>query len=190
MLCASCVVFSGRIPPAHQIMSSEGTPLDALESGEISNSADEGRMAAILRDMNASGADVGAAGAQQALPPMPVHAVRSLPPPIDARQMGAVQSQQQQSHYVQVEEEAPVEESKPRRKNLWSSIADRIRDPFFVAMLVFILSLPVLHTAMAKAVPWAFAVGGQLSYIGLIAISCLAGVLFGLYKASHDVLGL
>lgn len=173
-------------------MSSEGTPLDALESGEISNSADEGRMAAILRDMNASGADVGAAGAQQALPPMPVHAVRSLPPPIDARQMGAVQQQSQphQQHYVQVDEEASVEEAKPRRKNLWSSIADRVRDPFFVAMLVFILSLPVLHTAMAKVVPWAFAVGGQLSYIGLIAISCMAGGLFGLYKASHDVLGM
>ena len=175
-------------------MSSEGTPLDALETGEISNSADEGRMAAILRDMNASGADVGASSAQQAMPPMPVHAVRSLPPPIDARQMGAVQQQSQQSqqsqHYVQVDEEASVEEVKPRRKNLWSSIADRVRDPFFVAMLVFILSLPVLHTSMAKVVPWAFAVGGQLSYIGLIAISCLAGGLFGLYKASHDVLGM
>ena len=174
-------------------MSSEGTPLDSLETGEISNSADEGRMAAILRDMNASGADVGAEAAQQALPPMPVHSVRSLPPPIDARQMGAVQQshqsqQSQQSHYVQVEE-AP-EETKPRRKNLWSWVADRVRDPFFVAMLVFILSLPVLHTAMAKVVPWAFAVGGQLSYIGLITISLLAGGLFGLYKASHDVLGL
>jgi hypothetical protein len=174
-------------------MSSEGTPLDALETGEISNSADEGRMAAILRDMNASGADVGGGGAsqqQQQQLPMPVHALRSLPPPIDARQMGAVPQQSQQSqHYVQVDDESRVEEVKPRRKNLWSAVVERIRDPLFVAMLVFILSLPVLHTAMSKVVPWAFAVGGQLSYIGLITISLLAGGLFGLYKASNDLVG-
>lgn len=175
-------------------MSSEGTPLDALETGEISNSADEGRMAAILRDMNASGADVGSQPqsqqAQQSQLPMPVHPPRSLPPPIDARQMGAVSQHQLQhpQNYVQVDEE-PVEEVKPRRKNLWSSVVERIRDPLFVAMLVFVLSLPVLHTALSKIVPWAFAVGGQLSYIGLIATSLLAGGLFGLYKASNDMLG-
>ena len=177
-------------------MSSEGTPLDALETGEFSNSADAGRMAAILADMNASGADVGAGSAppvQQMMPPMPMQSARSLPPPIDARQLGAVSQQSQsqsQSHYVQVDEDREiVSESKPRKRNLWSSLVDRIRDPLFVAMLVFILSLPVLHTAMSKVAPWAFAVGGQLSYIGLIASSLLAGGLFGMYKASHDLLG-
>jgi hypothetical protein len=171
-------------------MSSEGTPLDALETGEISNSADEGKMAAILRDMNASGADVGAPSGQHILPPMPLQSTQSLPPPIDARQMGAVAPpSHQQSHYVQVEDERAVDVVKPRRKNLWSSLVDRIRDPLFVAMLVFILSLPVLHTGMSKVAPWAFAIGGQLSYIGLVAISLLAGGLFGLYKASHDLLG-
>jgi hypothetical protein len=45
-----------------------GTPIDALESGNVTNAADASRMAEILRDMNASGADV-AAGQQVAQQP-------------------------------------------------------------------------------------------------------------------------
>jgi hypothetical protein len=44
-------------------MAENGTPLDALETGEVANTADASRMANILRDMNASGADVVSADA-------------------------------------------------------------------------------------------------------------------------------
>ncbi len=73
---------------------------------------------------------------------------------------------------------------------MWSSILERIIDPIVVALIVFIVSLPVLHTFVGKYASWAFAIGGQLSWFGLIAMSVLAGMLFGLYRATRDVLGL
>jgi len=43
---------------------------------------------------------------------------------------------------------------------------------------MFFLSLPMFHSAASKVVPWAFAVGGELSYLGLIVKSLFAGGLF------------
>jgi hypothetical protein len=157
---------------------SDGTPLDALESGDVANAADASRVQAILQDMNASGADTGSAAppmvsqGQQMMPPMAQGMPPMMPP------MG-----RQQQHYVPIEDER-----KPMKKNVWSTTLERIRDPLFVSLLVFALSLPVLHTFLGKYASWAFAVGGQLSWLGLIALSLLAGLLFGTYKTASDLL--
>ncbi len=82
------------------------------------------------------------------------------------------------------------EEYRPRRKNMWGSITEKLRDPLIVSIIVFVLSLPVLHTMLAKYVGWAFAVGGQLSWLGLIALSLLAGVIFGLTQGLTKLMGL
>jgi hypothetical protein len=174
-----------------------GTPLDALESGQVPNEADASRMAEILRDMNASGADV-AAGQPQMPPQMP-------PPQMQMQQMpqmpmggmnGQVpmmvqqhqqQHQQHQQNFVPYEDESSVVVPK---ENVWSNILDRLIDPLVVAVLIFTLSLPVLQTFLSKYATWAFSLGGQLSWLGLIAKSLFAGVLFALYKLAASALGL
>jgi len=188
-----------------------GTPIDALESGNVPNAADASRMAEILRDMNASGAEVAAGApsvadvsAQQAapMPPpqmmpmaqMPMMPMGQMPIGMGGMGMGGMNGQipmmvqQQQPNFVPYEEESHI--AGPPKKNVWSNIFDNVIDPMFVAFLVFTLSLPVLQTFLSKYATWAFSVGGQLSWLGLIAKSLLAGVLFALYKLAGGALGL
>jgi hypothetical protein len=168
-------------------MSAEnGTPLEALETGEVANAADASRMANILRDMNASGADVISTNAprehinmpMQPMPPMQMaHNPMSNPlPPMMTHQ----------PLYIPVEEEQ--ESYAPVRKNIWSRILETILDPLFVGILVLVLSLPVLHTVLGKYASWAYVLGGQLSWAGLLVKSLIAAVLFGLYRALSDFL--
>lgn len=151
-------------------MSDAGTSLESLESGNVENAADEARMAAILRDMQQTD-DV---GTREQMPtnniPMP-----PMPP--------AASSYSAQTQFVPVEEaeDAPVA-VKPRRTNVWGRILGYIRDPLMVAILMFVLSLPGFHTVVSKIVPWAFAVGGELSYLGLILKSLFAGALFAVLQ--------
>jgi len=189
-----------------------GTPIDALESGNVPNAADASRMAEILRDMNASGADVAAGGAaapppqmmappqmqQQMMPQMQQQMMpqmmQQMPMPMNA--MGGmngqvpmmVQQQQQAPQFVPYDDE-PSNASTPK-KNVWSNILDGLVDPLVVAVLIFTLSLPVLQTFLSKYATWAFSLGGQLSWLGLIAKSILGAVLFALYKMAGSALGL
>jgi hypothetical protein len=158
---------------------SDGTPIDSLESGDVANAADASRVQAILQDMNASGAEVG--GSQ--VPPMPQGQMmpqgqQMMPPMMPPMMMPQMA---RPSQYIPLDEDR-----KPTRKNVWSSALERIRDPIVVALLVFVLSLPVLHIFLGKYATWAFAVGGQLSWLGLIALSLLSGLLFGVYKGVAD----
>jgi hypothetical protein len=98
-----------------------------------------------------------------------------------------VQQQQQPPQFVPYEDDST---SVGPQKNVWSNILDRLFDPIIVAVLVFTLSLPVLQTFLSKYATWAFSLGGQLSWLGLIAKSILAGVLFALYKVVGSALGL
>ena len=96
------------------------------------------------------------------------------------------QQQQQQQRYIAVDDD----EYKPRKKNMWSNISSYIRDPIIVTTLLFVLMLPMLHTQLAKVAGWAFAVGGQLSWLGLIAISIIGGIGFGLVRGAANLAGL
>jgi hypothetical protein len=175
---------------------SDGTPIDALDTGEISSAADEQKMAAILSEMNSMGADVAAQQAQQQQPPQynpmaqmpPMQPMQPMPPmpPMMMQQPPMYQQQQYQQHYVPVDEE-PEQVKGKKKRNVWSSIMDRILDPIIVAFIVFVVSLPVLHTFIGKYASWAFAVGGQLSWFGLIALSVIAGLIFGGYRAASEL---
>lgn len=158
---------------------SEGTPIDAIESGDVSDAADSQHMQAILADMNASGADI--ANGPGMPPPQgqqPMPTMRPQHPP-----MYNPNPPMQQRHYVD-------DEPAPRKRSSSIGILDRVSDPIMVAILIFVLSLPVLHTYGARYASWAFAIGGQLSWLGLIALSLVGGALFGIYRASRDILGL
>jgi hypothetical protein len=155
---------------------SEGTPLDILESGgDIDNAADAERMAQLMRDVNASG------GLSDS--PQTMNMPRVSAPPM--RNMAPVHQPPPPPQYTPMEEEY-----RPRKKNIWGSITEKLRDPLIVSVIVFVLSLPVLHTMLAKYAGWAFAVGGQLSWIGLVAMSLLAGVTFGIAQGTASLLGL
>jgi hypothetical protein len=158
-------------------MSAEGTSLADLEAGNgVQDAADAERMAAIMREVNASGGgDVGAAAEIAAAPSIPAPPMRPSAPAPPAYQQ----------HYVEV----PEREYKPRRRNAWATVTEKIRDPIIVSLLVFALSLPIVHTHVAKYASWAFAVGGQLSWLGLIALSLLAGVLFAGISGGAALLG-
>jgi len=163
---------------------SDGTSLEDLETGNVANQADAARMQEILKDIDAP-----AVAQQQQQPPMmppmgsmpgmPQAGPMHMPPPMYNPNPPTIQ-------YVPVdEEEAP----RPKKKgNIWSTILGYIQDPIVVFALIFALSFPALHTQIAKYASWAYGVGGQLSWLGLAAISLLGALLFGLYKAASDLL--
>ncbi len=154
----------------------DGTPLDVLESGgSVDNAADAERMAQLMRDVNASGG----------LPDTPQTMNMPLAPAPPMR------PHQQQRSVAPPPQYTPMEEEyRPRRKNVWGNITEKLRDPLIVSIIVFALSLPALHTVLAKYVSWAFAVGGQLSWLGLIALSLLAGIVFGLSQGVLNLVGM
>jgi hypothetical protein len=171
-------------------MSSEaGTSLEELENGDVSNTADENRMAAILADMNASGAEV-ASGinmpARQPMPPMQPMASNQM-----SMQMPPLMynpNPPMKNNYVPIQDSAPKRPA-IKKKNIWSSIIDTVRDPLVVAFIVFIISLPALHTFAGKYAGWAYVLGGQLSWLGLIAKAVLGGALFAVYRIGVGLLG-
>lgn len=157
----------------------DGTPLDVIESGaSVDNAADAERMAQLMRDVNASG---GLPETPQTMNMAPV----SAPPMRPSGNRGS-HAQPPPPQYTPVDEDYRPQ----RRKNVWGSISGKLRDPLIVSVIVFVLSLPVLHTMLAKYVGWAFAVGGQLSWLGLIALSLLAGGSFGVAQGISHLVGL
>jgi len=145
-------------------MSDAGTSLESLETGDVANQADAERMAAILRDMNAT--------ESTQREPMPSMVPRMPMPSAELRQ------QQPSQPAFEEESEEPSPGPAKRRGNLFNTVFERIKEPLAVACLMFFLSLPIFHSAASKVVPWAFAVGGELSYLGLILKSLFAGGLF------------
>jgi hypothetical protein len=159
---------------------SEGTPIEAIENGNVSDAADTQHIQAIIAEMNASGADIAnGPGIPQVQQPMPPMRGSGMPP-----MYNPIPPPQHQRHYV--DDERVV----PSKHNALTSVVERIADPLVVAVILFVLSLPVLHTYAARYVSWAFAIGGQLSWLGLIALSLVGGAVFGIYRTGRDILGL
>jgi hypothetical protein len=171
-------------------MSSEaGTSLEELENGDVSNTADENRMAAILADMNASGAEVASGVNMPARQPMPL--MQPMPSNQMSMQMPPLMynpNPPMNQNYVPIQTNTP-KRSAIKKKNIWSSIVDTIRDPIVVAFIVFLISLPALHTFAGKYAGWAYVLGGQLSWLGLIAKAVLGGALFAVYRIGVGLLG-
>ena len=187
-------------------MSAEGTSLESIETGDIPETADAGRMQAILRDMNDS-SEPSRQPQLQDHQPMPSR--QPMPPTLEMssetdgsrhrsrhkhrsssdrdyereRERDRHQEEEQEQ-----EEEAP--ESRVPKKNMWSTVFDYIREPLFVSVLFFLLSLPVFHTFVGKYAAWAFAVGGQLSWLGLGSLALLAGLIFAIFKLAMSFAGL
>lgn len=159
----------------------DGTPIDLIESGaSVDNAADAERMAQLMRDVNASGGGLPETPQTMNMPPV------SAPPMRNAVSGGRASLTAPPRQYTPVDEDYRPQ----RRKNIWGSISEKLRDPLIVSVIVFVLSLPVLHTIAAKYVGWAFAVGGQPSWLGLIALSLLSGAVFGVSQGITNLVGL
>jgi hypothetical protein len=187
-------------------MSAEGTSLESIETGDIPNTADAGRMQAILRDMNESSEPSRHPQLQdhQSMPsrqPMPPTLEMSSSEPDGSRHRSRHKSRsssdrdyererERDRHQEEEQEEEEVPESREPKKNMWSTVFDYIREPLFVSVLFFLLSLPVFHTFVGKYAAWAFAVGGQLSWLGLGSLALLAGLIFAIFKVTMSFAGL
>ena len=157
-----------------------GTPLDRLESGSIPNKADDALMKQILAEMN----DAGAAVQSSAPPPSePVYMDRM--PPMQMQQP----MQQPMPRSVSFEEEPISKRYVGPRKNFASARLDWLRDPLFIGLFVFLISLPALHTYGATAVPIFYSVGGSLSWVGLTVKALLVAGAFIAFRTITYVLG-
>ncbi len=166
----------------------EGTPIDLIEQGDLKYEADEDRMNAIMKDINY----VEEQAPSQMQPPQ-----RMMQPPSQPMQyVPEVPMHQPMYRPVyqgpppsEYEEEQPVMKRRASvRKNTWSTMFDVVRDPIVVAILIFVLSLPVLHTQLGKYATWFYKVGGQLSWIGLLVVSLFGGIMFASYQSIMNIL--
>jgi hypothetical protein len=96
------------------------------------------------------------------------------------------------SSYSQIPQQQPQQiqmPSVPQKSDMFGSILDRLKAPLVVAALFFLLNLPVFHTSIMAYAPWAFRSGSELSWVGLVLLSVLAGSLFGGYQLLSDIIG-
>lgn len=163
-------------------MATEGTPLDALETGDISATADSAKMAQIMADMNASGG-----GVDMGMPPAPPQPMGPMQPM--PHMMTHAPPRGPPQHYVPMDEPVEYVPTASKKRNMWSNITHSLQGPILFTVLFFVLSLPMLHTVAAKYAAWAFAVGGQLSWLGLAIFSLVGGVLFGATSGVLRLLG-
>lgn len=179
---------------------SQSTPLDKLDSP---GSSDAGLVNKILADMN---------GPNEAMfQQQPMRMVLSEPPintmqervmdpaPATAHMIGNssptpqdFSSMMSSSSYSQIPQQQPQQiqmPAVPQKSDMFGSILERLKAPLVVAALFFLLNLPVFHTSIMAYAPWAFRSGSELSWVGLVLLSVLAGSLFGGYQLLSDIIG-
>jgi hypothetical protein len=67
---------------------------------------------------------------------------------------------------------------KPAKKSWWSRIGEELKVPIFVALLVFVFSLPVINIIIGSYLPSLVKGTGDLTMVGLLLKSVAAGSTF------------
>ena len=90
------------------------------------------------------------------------------------------QQQGQQGQQYQQQQQQPILASLygGGGKGWMADLMTQIRQPLLVAILVFVMSLPVINVMLAFYLPSLLKATGELSTIGLLAKSLLAGALY------------
>lgn len=168
-----------------------GTPLSSLESGSISNKADDALMKQILAEMDQAGASV-----QGPVSP-PMGSIPTYSPhddtssgPIRPGMMPQMPQYAPRNVYAEEPEEMPTKRYVAPRKNFASAILDWLRDPLFIGLMVFFISLPVLHTYISSVAPIFYSVGGSLSWLGLTAKALFVAGAFILFRSITYIIGI
>jgi len=186
---------------------SSSTPLDALSNGQAVSAgsappADEERVRRILAEMNAD-------GAQDSPPIVQTQRVITEPPitmstgqlRMDAGTaranvignstptMADFQAMFQQAspgmtpfqpHRPSVEN---VYVPKPKDTVSWKAmVLNYLRGPVAVAIIVFLLNLPVVTAILSRYASWMYLSSGEISIGGLLVKALLAATLFAMYQ--------
>jgi hypothetical protein len=98
-----------------------------------------------------------------------------MPPPQGAGMpQGPVQGQWGAPYQPQ----QPQQYAEPPKKNIYAKVAEEIKIPIFVALLVFVFSLPFLNILFQHYIPSLVKPTGDLTTIGLLGKSVIAGATF------------
>lgn len=79
---------------------------------------------------------------------------------------------------VQAAQQAPMLSQLSVKGNWYSEILNQLRQPILVAMIVFILSLPIVHIMIGHYAPMLLRPGGDMNTLGLLVKACMAGAAF------------
>jgi hypothetical protein len=166
---------------------SEGTSLDDIESGTIQYEADQAAMNAIMADMNALEPEpsVPSMPSMPSMPPMPP--MPPMQPPMQPREPF---QERFTAQYEPVRSKEPNSVEFTPKKNGWSQMFDNSRDALIVGILVCFFSLPALHTLLGKYLPWAYKVGGSMSWIGFLLLFVVSTGSYILYQTIVKKFGL
>ncbi len=187
-------------------MSSSGTLLSDLEGGSANFDQDNDLIKRIMADVNSGNANQQVLAPPAPAPPMSVisspnpnstlqHTMDNTPATAhiigrehpsmgdfqDAIQntampMMAPMPSGQQAQWQPVQQAMNVYVPPPKK---WgSAIFDEVKLPIFVAIIVFVFSLPILNMIMANYLPSMVKPSGDLTTIGLLLKSLLAGATF------------
>ena len=66
----------------------------------------------------------------------------------------------------------------PTKGNMYSDIISQIKQPLIVAIIVFIVSLPIINVLIGHYLPSLLRIGGDLTTAGLLVKSLIGGFLF------------
>jgi hypothetical protein len=178
------------------------TPLESLTSGGPTNGppADEERVRRILAEMNADAvvqSPPGLGQHQQILtePPitMSTGQLRMDPGTARANVIGNSTPTLADFHAM-FQQTAPgatyrpsppgVEEmpSKPKASSWKDTVANYMRAPVAVAIIVFLLNLPVVTAILSRYASWMYLSSGEISVGGLLVKALLAASLFAAYQ--------
>lgn len=85
------------------------------------------------------------------------------------------------SQFANVMAQPPVQQPtliETVKGNMYSDIISQIKQPLLVAIIVFIVSLPIINVLIGHYLPSLLRIGGDLTTAGLVVKSLLAGFLF------------
>lgn len=72
--------------------------------------------------------------------------------------------------------------NQPTGKSKRDSLAQHLRAPLAVAVIVFFLNMPIITTILSRYASWMYLGSGEISVGGLIVKALLAGTLFAAYQ--------
>jgi hypothetical protein len=62
--------------------------------------------------------------------------------------------------------------------NMYSDIISQIKQPLLVAIIIFVISLPIINVLIGHYLPSLLRIGGDLTTVGLLVKSLAGGFLF------------
>jgi hypothetical protein len=186
----------------------QSTPIDQLQdtSSKPEASADEERVRRILAEMSAEGSIQQPPGITTNMPRVITEAPITLSTGdlrMDANtsrahviggstpSMADFQSmfQQMSPGMAPIHGERMVPDpaaNKKIKKNTWKTVSESfmesIRSPLAVAVIMFLLNLPVVTNILSRYVSWMYLSSGEISIGGLMIKSLLAAVFFATYQ--------